>query len=208
MTVFVEDTFTASDGTQLTSHGGETGATWTINLDYSYGPNNYNASVVINDGRLRRPYYGADNDNSYGGVSVYPSGDPLGSEYYVELGIVVREFANATIYLLEDADTEDANEIAEIPGYDTGGDFPITEGVEFIYRLEVHGTDVKVYIDDVEYADLCYASTTPIGKIGLQLFDSGGNDALGVNYFKIASFADEGPEYFWTANVKTEETIL
>src|ERR1022692_1236936 len=77
---FVTDSFTDTAGTALTSHTGETGATWAKNGGFSGG------SVIITDSNRIR--------SGVSGASVYyASGDPNLADYSVSADVYVASAA-------------------------------------------------------------------------------------------------------------------
>lgn len=77
---FVSDTFTDTAGTNLSSHTGETGASWTIHTD-----GGGNGALLISDAnRLRCSALGVNTATAL----YYASGTPSGADYSVEADFV------------------------------------------------------------------------------------------------------------------------
>lgn len=80
MATFVSDSFTDTSGTALSSHTGETGATWTKHASYS------TTLVISNANRVRT-------DGTASTITYYASGAPASADYSVSM--VLRQFTGA-----------------------------------------------------------------------------------------------------------------
>lgn len=82
MATFVSDTFTEASDTALTSHTGETGATWTKNTNAVYNTHTVQQVVAATD-RVRL------NDSGTNEIACYASGLPAGIDYDVQVTVQV-----------------------------------------------------------------------------------------------------------------------
>lgn len=89
MATFLQDTFTGTDGTALTSHTGETGATWSRAPGDEAGGS---AGIVITSNRAA-PAQTNDEISKY-----YASGSPASADYYVEAVCVMPNSAPTQDY--------------------------------------------------------------------------------------------------------------
>jgi hypothetical protein len=81
MALFVQDTFTGTDGTTLASHTGETGASWTKHPQFT-------GSLALDTNRVRN----ATSDTNAG--LYYASGTPLGADYEVQADLLCKDAAS------------------------------------------------------------------------------------------------------------------
>src|SRR5438128_157101 len=80
MAPFLNDTFTGTDGTNLESHSGETGATWTVHPSFT-GSAKLLTNRVHTNGALR---------------AYYASGVPASADYDVESVMFINSHVNAS----------------------------------------------------------------------------------------------------------------
>lgn len=217
----VNDTFTDSDGTQLvSSHTGETGATWTMNLAFGVGNN---GALVIHSNAIRRPTF-AENPAADGSECLaYPSGLlPGGTNHFiVEFGVVFDDDSNsAYVQIFEKSDGGSYATLAQIAnagyggpgaqifiadgvgGYTNAG-FSPTIGYEYPVKLEFNGTSATFYLDSVSVATITRSSGVPIEPFGVDIYDSTSIGNCHVTYMRV--YAAGPPDPFWTKYVLTTE---
>jgi hypothetical protein len=167
MTVFVQDTFTDTNGTNLNSHTGETGATWT--------DGSRTGDLTINGNRV---HYGS------GTVPwLYASGTPATAEYDVEAdfvavgipatpgnpGIMGRMATAAeTAYLIRYIESGTGWQFlkAVAGGYTVLGTYNTTLTS---VKLEIRDAAKKVYLAGVERISSVDNAITAAGKAGITI---------------------------------------
>jgi hypothetical protein len=171
---FVSDTFTGADGTALTSHTGETGATWTRHTSYA-------AFTVpnIQGNRL------APNDGGNNNCVVYPSGSPGTADCQVQgdfwfsgtkalgLSLVLRlDVAADTFYWFRhNPSTNNWELIKRVAGANTTlgtfNDTGFTTGVTRVGKLSAVGTAIKCYVDGTQQISVTDSAISSAGKAGV-----------------------------------------
>ena len=166
---FVSDTFTDSDGTSVTSHTGETGATWTNHPSYTNG-------AKIQNNR-------AHGNNDY--RVLYASGSPASADYDVEAvvrkvtglnhaGVVGRCSTSTNTYYA--AVWENAGPwwrlYKLVSGTSTSlgtySDNP-AEGTDRTVKLQMRGTSIKVFVDGTERISVTDSAISDAGRAGIRL---------------------------------------
>lgn len=171
--VFVNDTFTAADGTALTSHTGEVGATWVQHSSYT-GTFSISSNRVVT--------------NLATGNGAYASGIPPTADYYVEgtihvlsanydvpgMGVAARvnTTKNSMVFLrytsngggewqCEQLDDGTASQIGT-PTTQT-----LTVGNDYAIKLTVLGSDTTGYVNGTE---VCTGTTSVVaaGRVGIR----------------------------------------
>lgn len=184
MAQFVNDTFTGVDGTNLESHTGETGATWTVH------PSGV-ASAKIQTNRVQpngafRAYYA--------------SGVPGSADYDVEavirkvtgvsnMGIVGRMSTSAdtgylvlwgpswTLFSLVAGVAVSLGTFTDVPA----------NGTDRTVRLKMRGSDIRVLIDGVERIAVTDASVTAAGRVGIRGGGAAGTSVAGYHVDSVKS---------------------
>jgi hypothetical protein len=170
---FVTDTFTAADGTALTSHTGELGATWTLHPAYAGG-------AEIKSNRV----WGSTAGGSTITVMM-ASGAPGSADYdvlcdvYAQTGITDVEMGG--VVGRAHATNDDGYHAFYYSGAGgwrldklVGGSRTtldlfvagITQGVTYALKLEMRGSAIKVYVDGVQRISVTDSSITAAGKAG------------------------------------------
>lgn len=189
MAAFLTDTFTGTDGTGLTSHTGETGATWTEHTDFTAS-----ADLVIASNRIRSDAAGA------AGSFIHASGSPSRADYYVE-GILRAVSLPGTGYagIGGRCNTSSGGEFYwvvynlgttqwELYRFDTIiGTYSqsLSGGTNYTVRLDMSGSRIRVLIDSVVRIDVSNTSITAAGKamvIGYGAF----SDSTGLHLDSIS----------------------
>lgn len=213
----VLDTFTDTNDTDIESHTGETGATWTRDDIFGQG-NGGGRTFGIFSNKLRRLTF-AENSSGDGGNSlVRPSGllGDTSGDYAVEITLTFSAGGgNATIELYENAINPGNGERLFTFGQGmfntnvTGGtdpSFSISTGVEYVVLMSVTGgTNFEFYIDDV-LIDSGTRASDLIEPFGINIFDGGSDGDVNINGVRIYTLAPPGA--FWTDYKKTTETIV
>lgn len=168
---FVNDTFTAADGTNLSAHTGETGATWTANT----------SNAVVASGRVR-PTATLFN-------SLTASGTPASADYDVEADVYyagaaagggaagVTGRASGKTYYMARYDTT-GWQLYYVSNESTftqiGSTFTqaLTVGQSYRLKLEMRGTAIKLYVDGVERCSGTNGTLTAAGKAGVHFYAS------------------------------------
>ncbi len=183
MSAFLVDTFTDTPGTALEAHVGEVGATWAINTAV-----NPSASALISDAnRVRSNAAGA------AGNQFYASGTPSSADYYVEAPIFVFSlpgsgFAGITgrastttsdcYFAIYNLGTS-AWELWWGAGGSAGtvGSFSqaLTLGQEYVLRLDMVGTTIRVLIDGVQRISVTDTHVTAADKAGIIVYGTFSN---------------------------------
>lgn len=196
----VLDTFTAADATKLLAHTGETGATWTRTPGWGIDDDD---EYVIYSNKLRRPVFGETPAGDGATALAYPSGTLPASPYSIRLHNLsfAANTTSASIALYEKADTlagaaeifemgnpryEGANGIVVVgPGATfTGIPFAFVSAQLYEVRLEVNGTAMELFVDDVSTAT--WTRTAPlVGPIGLEMGDYSSEGLPSIEGFEL-----------------------
>jgi hypothetical protein len=177
VSIFASDTFTGTAGTDLASHAGELGASWT-----KHGFNSGLGAAALNSNNLR-----ASSDN--GTVIYYTSGTPSGAEYDVEAtlapgtdmansawqgGVAGRiDTAANTFYLgaYSNNFTGGSNNYflhKRVAGALTVlGTFNATLSASTALKLEIRNAAKKVYVGGTERISSTDNAITSAGKAGV-----------------------------------------
>ena len=169
---FVSDLMTGSDGTDLTAHTGEIGATW--------------SKVTGVTGVIKLTSNRCKGDS--GGVSLYyASGDPTSAEYDVEADIYVisstdypgiggRVSTSAeTGYFVWHDPSNEWHLVQMISGTQTDlGSYSqaLVSGTTYHVKLEIRDATKKVFIDGVERISSSDNTITAAGKAAIRYFNS------------------------------------
>lgn len=170
----VTETFTDGPGTALQSHTGETGATWT-----PLAGSGTSDAVVTDANRLRR-------DGNYAVYTV--SGAATGADYAVQADVYVRStVAGDMTGVIGRANTGNPNGTFYYAGYHqsdgswhvvkylngvptnlaTSAPVALTVGQSYRLRLNMVGTTIGLYVNDVQQASATDASITAAGRAGM-----------------------------------------
>ena len=177
MTNFVVDTFTETSDTVLTSHTGETGASWTLHPSYSVD----NQSVIGADDNLGYNAVGS------GSTAYYASGTPDTAEYDVTGDFVYTggisgssskrlcgriDTANNTMYY----GGVTASSPYWILGKIVSGSFTTLDSdttaftANVTVKLEIRDASKKLYLDGVEVCTTADNEITAAGKAGIRFY--------------------------------------
>jgi len=214
MTTYINDTFTDTDAVPLTSHVGETGATWaqvtwdTNDADWMQIASNALLRKNGTSGTAQAYVSGAidwDNDftirigvtivyanpNNAGILSLFGNGDNFGNGDYI-----------AHFYFYEDQVTGPNFLNSDDGGSTDQWTFPFPTGT-YDLRIERVGTTLKVYVDD----DLKHTTnfdnivtTALAGFLALQIYDKDGEQTVRVNSISVESGSSSAVE-FWSHEV-------
>jgi hypothetical protein len=176
MALVVNDTFTDTAGVALTSHTGETGATWTAH------PNQTTQSYVITDANRVRA-----GGSSTGVALAYASGTPVSADYTVECDLLVKSLlAGSSIGVFARLDTAAVNGYHlrydvqntrwQLLKYVTGTGTVIatdvtttlTVGQTYHIKLKCTGTTIEGFVDGVLTHTATDSAVTAAGKAGLR----------------------------------------
>lgn len=184
MGVFVRDTMTGTNWTDLHLRTGELGATWTRHPDVNGGSSRW----YLYGGRVHSGVWG----------TMYASGTPASADYDVtctyrvyttvstlNLGICVRMSTTEDTYysmyyqagelvLIKRVDGVTSPALDYYIGSLTGG------GTDYTFKLETIGTAIKGYVNGIERVSATDSSITAAGKAGLRSLAS--NDAATGNH--------------------------
>jgi hypothetical protein len=177
--VFVTDTFTDANGTDIVSHTGETGASWTkhTNSDYNSG------AGAIQDNRLY---------NTGGNVVFYASGVPSSPDYDVQANVhVVTVVSGRTAGVAGRISNTSANTMYQAR-YTDAGTFTLTKivtgsqttlgtydptdltpGQSATIKLSMVGSTIKMFVDGVERVSVTDTAITAAGRAGVRLVGAG-----------------------------------
>jgi hypothetical protein len=178
MSTFLSDTFTGSDGTDLSAHAGETGATWTKHGSVSGG------ALVISNNRIR----GTVNDAE---VLYYASGTPATADYTVTAVVnLVSQVAEANQAVAVAGRTDTAaktfyvffvqafNSLCTLGKY-VAGTFTVlatspqtfAADTDYTIALEMVGTAIKGYLNGVAVCSVTDAAIATAGRAGVWAYD-------------------------------------
>lgn len=222
MTTFVEDTFTGSDGTQLSAHTGETGATWSMLFSSNA------AGLQIRSNKLRMPTTAENGTYDEGEYYAKASGSvDTGEGIVVEFTASTDVNGNVVFNLYQNGDDPGNSDVlvtingagSDNVGIRDDGGFTRTTiafstGVEYTFRLEVDSAgEGTLYVDDVEtlsglrdeyflYSDTIAVSMSKDGA-------SAASQGWSIDNLSVISTppAPPPPTEFFTELVGTTETI-
>jgi hypothetical protein len=184
---FVSDTFTGASATLLSSHTGETGATWVKHPAYA------NNAYISNANRMR-----GDGDSMY-----YASGVPGNADYDVQAdlcgmaqtasttGIAGRVNASGDTsyrvifstpsgkYHLQVVNAGVVTQLQEIGPWQWGGNF--ADGATHTVKLQLRGSSIKVFIDGVERMSATDSTITAAGRVGVYTRSYSMTDTWGIH---------------------------
>lgn len=181
MAQFLLDTFTDTDGTVLSSHTGETGATWTEH------PNQNASDFQIQTNRARSVSSGSNIS------AFYASGTPAGTEYDVNAdmvaistdgstcGIIVRVSTSAHTWYLCGYTTSGTNryyieKLVAGTATEIGSNTSLanwTTGVTQEWLIEVRTGSIRLVVDGVEKAAASDTDITAAGRVGMRGIHTG-----------------------------------
>lgn len=185
-TLFVEDSFTDTGGTNLVSHTGETGATWTQHT-------NGNNPCRIAANRVRPT-------NASAISLIYTSGVPAAADYDVlsalyvaslpattSLGMVARQSTSANTGYHGDYSTGNGEwRIYKIvAGSSTvlvTSSATLTVGQTYALRFTVRGTTLALYVDGTRVLSTTDSSISAAGRAALRTNQGTVGDAVGLQY--------------------------
>lgn len=199
MTDFAEDTFTDSDGTLLTSHVGELGATWTVQ------PSVFTGSAQISNANRLRPTAGADLRR------FYSSGVPPAADYEVSanivwlsgavgfgyMGVCGRMSTSAdTSYTVRWAASLTAWQLFKmVAGTQTqlGSNVvqALTAGRPYRVKLRMVGTRISVSVEGVDIIVQTDAVITAAGRGGVWVGQNNGGGDLNTTGVHLDAFTAE-----------------
>jgi hypothetical protein len=219
VTIFVNDTFTDTNGTVLTSHTGETGAVWTALSGFGGA-----GSLQIQSGKLRNLAAGAQGARPSGTVAgdfaaemgivlddathsftaeIWTGaggGGPSNYEARLEFGNNTSYYPNTAVLIAAGSTPFTLSHVSANPSYVTGH--------EYILRLEAVGYVLTGFVDGVAVGTLTTYQNVWDGvtllPVGFRMYDGGGYNCGGMTYFKITDLA--GAPLFWTDFRGTTET--
>jgi hypothetical protein len=169
--VIVNDTFTDTNGTALTAHTGEIGATWTLH------PTTPTATWEIQTNRAR---------NTTVAGAILASGTPHFPDYDVEaefflfadvstaFGIIGRcDPTVMTAYSFRHSQIVGQWELYKLVAgtgtlLDTVALDSISPGTTVTMKLEMRGSDIRAYVDDVEVCGAVDSAITATGRAGFR----------------------------------------
>lgn len=212
----VTDTFTDASNTLLSSHTGETGATWTKHPSYA------GDSYISNANRMRG-----------GGNSMYyASGVPATADYDVQAdfcgmaqnasttGIagrvsttsndayrVVFDVPNTGMYLLQKVNAGVVTQLQAIGAWQWGGNF--ADGSTHNVKLQMRGSSIKVFIDGVERMSVTDSSITAAGRAGVYTGSYSMTDTWGIHIDNFSVINAPPPAQFvYDTFTDTSNTLL
>lgn len=192
--VFVSDTFTDTNGTNLSSHTGEVGATWTKHSSYT-------GNITIQSNRCVGPADGGDDITCY-----YASGSPTTAEYDVTATLIqtsddaysgcsvagrISTSAN-TMYLVQrKTGATDQWELYKIVAGSATllGTWSeaLANGDSRTVKLEIRNATKKLYVNGAERISSADNEITGAGKAGtraygndMELDDFSASDPVGI----------------------------
>lgn len=172
MTTFHSDTFTESTDTDLASHTGEVGASWTSHPDTT--------GIITDDGDVDRIY------KSSGSVGIYyASGVPGTSFYDVVSVFYVTTYAGISTQLFGRLKTGTSHDGYSVRFNQVAGRWELIEavatvwtiigtysqtlsaGVSYVVKLQIRDANKKVFIDGVERISVTDNAVTAKGRPGV-----------------------------------------
>jgi hypothetical protein len=207
MATFVNDTFTDSDGTDLSAHTGEVGATWAYN-----GTDNSGTYLITTN----RAHASAGSSRT----AIYASGAPASAEYDVQATITIvagtnhisgvagrMNISTSHYYIAAYHNTADQWELRKsIAGVTTIlGTWAESLGVgdSRTVKLEIRDAAKKLYVDGIERISSADNAITAAGKAALAWISGGGGERQAWDNFTAfdpVSADDFGAEAFILGN--------
>lgn len=193
--VFSSDTFTDTSGTNLTSHTGEVGASWTA-LGLGGG------SAAISDANRARPNSGGSLWDIW-----YSSGSPATAEYDVEGdlyvasnigagGIAGRVYETDNAYFAYFNSTVSEWRLFKIVSgsYTLLGSYSqsLSTSTSYAILLEIRDATKKVYIDTVERISSTDNAVASAGKAGVWLENGSDSTGYHIDNFVASDVAGGG----------------
>lgn len=211
MTIYIQDSFTASDGSTLVSRSGEVGATWAM----VFGGDA--ARFVIHSNKLRRPTYAEDPVNQ-GGSAFANASATLPAQFVLEAGITAGpNLENWSLEFFQNGEAPgNSDTLASLAGYVTtsnvsaydgnvgfvNGDFAFSSGVNYVVKVVVSNLSLELLIDDVSIVSVTLA--VPVaGKLGINIYHNGDYGPQ-IDYITVSTGV--GTPQFWTSFVGSIET--
>lgn len=193
MATFLNDTFTGSAGTALTSHTGELGATWTYHTT-AYPSSN----IVITDANRIR-------SNNTSVALAYASGTPASADYAVTgtlrrvgtltglAGVAgrINTAANTLYYGIHNTTGNEWQIYKNVAGAATrlgGYAQTLTDATDYTVTLEMAGTSLKLYVNGVLRVSVTDSSISAAGRVGCILF--GSSAPSNTNGYHLGDIAD------------------
>lgn len=179
MATFVSDTFTGSDGTQLTSHTGEAGATWTLATGGA-------DKLALASNRLSCAGTG------YSEALAYASGAPATAEYDVQFVYRINTSVPADSYDGVEGRYQTSGGNNYLVSYETFfgrwklsrngtslGTYTqtLTPGTDYTVKLEIRDAAKKVFIDGTERISSADNTVTAAGKVAVRTY---GTNSLNI----------------------------
>lgn len=208
MALLLEDTFTDVDGTLLGNHSGETAAAWASNMNFGSGDGNAD-EFIVRSNRLRRVNFDDLVGYAGGTALAYPPLSPdldtvpnydVTFQLRFDTGVVNSELS---LYHEADADPGNGERLASFVAGGLGritsvggGVFPFTfvDDQDYTVRFSVRGDTAALYIDgallDTKTGGWPHG-TSPTGKFGLAMFDTGADSKVSVDNLSLESVAAE-----------------
>lgn len=174
--IFVEDTFTDTDSTELSTHTGETGATWVEHPSYATGDFIITTNRVRTSGSNGACYYasGVPASANYAVTAlVYQSGSTisgLGPAGRISTSVNTMYFAR---YLGSSGEWQLLRIVAGTAA--TLGQFSATtaNAATYTVKLSMVGSTIKVYLNGSEIISVTDTQITGAGRAGLRGTSSG-----------------------------------
>lgn len=191
MAVFVQDSFTDTDGTNLQGHVGEIGAAWTKLPGFS-GNATINGNTLIN-GTSEAAYYA--------------SGSPAAADYAVSADYSWENSSFANLKIMGRADTSTGDHYAlhyarsdatfRLQKHVSGSLTTLASGSQSLvnastfrtHKLQLSGTNLEGFVDGVSMVSTSDATITAAGKAGLRL-SGAANTRLRIDNFLAEDEAD------------------
>ena len=176
---FVEDSFTGTAGTVITGRTGEVGATWAAHANWSA------LAVLSNALRVR-----GDGSNNV----MYASGTPSSADYEVQADMYIASHTGAAGIMGRVNTSSNSwywaryngtqwdlyrSDVTTVAGSSVSQ--TLTVGQTYRLRLAMNGTNIKLYVDDVEKFSVTDSNVTATGKAGLALI-GGGSNSTGYHF--------------------------
>lgn len=173
MAIFVSDTFTESTTVELSTHTGETGATWAKHIDYSGG------SLSV-DSIGDRVYCTTASTAGY-----YASGTPAGAEYDIEFDLYIHSNDTGSAGIMGRVDT--SSHTLYFVRYNQSGTewqlYKIVNGTvtlldsavatltvaqTYACRFEIRDNSQEFFVDDVSTLSATDTEITAAGVVGIR----------------------------------------
>jgi len=185
-TIYIQDTFTGSDGTNLVDHTPDTGGAWS--MDFSADPE----GLQIYSNQLRMPTYDEDPSHS-SGTYIAANAAAIGAlplTVTYTLTFHANESASWQINRYGDnpgntdhlvlIDFQNTSTAADFFGIDGDSATHLFDTLDTAYsiRHELTDTSQQIYVDDVLVLDQTLTPGWFEGPIGIGLYNSGGGSAV------------------------------